>query len=283
MIIAVEFKNGRIKEFDTSAFTSGDVLTSMDRNSKNLMTEFELRLDRLMEDGLILDVFWYDISKKSRERELEGTADEEGNAVSISTAQRRVGYSVTIVNKANLENISRIIVYRANGSVQAAWRQGSENWLIQGSLFEAQRVLTYSDATTTSLNAQASNVFSYLRRAHPSSSEEEIAAMMGFPLEALEEIMGELGCQDVPFQNDVAEVESELTRRFGEGRGAHFRDSASTGAGEGETLDTGASAGEGDGVLDGYKMLLNGMSLGPNPMLADFEDGDEDEEEEDEE
>ena len=41
------------------------------------------------------------------------------------------------------------------------------------------------DAMTTSLNAQASNVFSYLRRAHPSSSEEEIAAMMGFPLDAL--------------------------------------------------------------------------------------------------
>lgn len=282
MIIAVEFKNGRIKEFDTSAFTSGDALTSVDRNAKNLMTEFELRLDKLMEDGLILDVFWYDIAKKARERELEGTADENGNAVSINTAQRRVGYSVTIVNKANLENISRIIVYRANGTVQAAWRQGSENWLIQGSLFEAQRVLTYSDAMTTSLNAQASNVFSYLRRAHPSSSEEEIAAMMGFPLDALEEIMGELGRQDVSFQDSVDEVESELTKRFGEARGAHFKDSAPGDSVEVTPDDTESEVGEAEDEVSGYEMLLSGMSLGPNPMLADFDDEDEEDEDEDE-
>lgn len=280
MIIAVEFKNGRIKEFDTSAFTSGDALTSVDRNAKNLMTEFELRLDKLMEDGLILDVFWYDIAKKARERELEGTADENGNAVSINTAQRRVGYSVTIVNKANLENISRIIVYRANGTVQAAWRQGSENWLIQGSLFEAQRVLTYSDAMTTSLNAQASNVFSYLRRAHPSSSEEEIAAMMGFPLDALEEIMGELGRQDVSFQDSVDEVESELTKRFGGARGAHFKDSDPGDSVEVTPDDAESEAGEAEDEVSGYEMLLSGMSLGPNPMLADFDDEDEDDEDE---
>ena len=280
MIIAVEFKNGRIKEFDTSAFTSGDALTSVDRNAKNLMTEFELRLDKLMEDGLILDVFWYDIAKKARERELEGTADENGNAVSINTAQRRVGYSVTIVNKANLENISRIIVYRANGTVQAAWRQGSENWLIQGSLFEAQRVLTYSDAMTTSLNAQASNVFSYLRRAHPSSSEEEIAAMMGFPLDALEEIMGELGRQDVSFQDSVDEVESELTKRFGGARGAHFKDSAPGDSVAVTPDDAESEAGEAEDEVSGYEMLLSGMSLGPNPMLADFDDEDEDDEDE---
>lgn len=282
MIIAVEFKNGRIKEFDTSAFTSGDALTSVDRNAKNLMTEFELRLDKLMEDGLILDVFWYDIAKKARERELEGTADENGNAVSINTAQRRVGYSVTIVNKANLENISRIIVYRANGTVQAAWRQGSENWLIQGSLFEAQRVLTYSDAMTTSLNAQASNVFSYLRRAHPSSSEEEIAAMMGFPLDALEEIMGELGRQDVSFQDSVDEVESELTKRFGEARGAHFKVSAPGDSVEVTPDDAESEAGEAEDEVSGYEMLLSGMSLGPNPMLAGFDDEDEEDEDEDE-
>ena len=106
--------------------------------------------------------------------------------------------------------------------------------------------------------------------------------MMGFPLDALEEIMGELGRQDVSFQDSVDEVESELTKRFGEARGAHFKDSAPGDSVEVTPDDTESEAGEAEDEVSGYEMLLSGMSLGPNPMLADFDDEDEEDEDEDE-
>lgn len=106
--------------------------------------------------------------------------------------------------------------------------------------------------------------------------------MMGFPLDALEEIMGELGRQDVSFQDSVDEVESELTKRFGEARGAHFKDSAPGDSVEVTADDAESESGEAEDEVSGYEMLLSGMSLGPNPMLADFDDEDEGDEDEDE-
>ena len=209
MIIAVEYKDGRIKEFDCSSFTSGDALTCVEKNAKNMVTEFDLRTDNIERDGLILNVFWHDVTKTFGKRELDAQTDTNGYSTEMAFAQRRAGYSVMICNKKVLNLISRIIVYRANGAVQVAWRQGSEDWLIKGSLFEAQRVLTYTDASTTSLNAQASTVFAYLRRAHPTLSDAEIADMMGYPPDALEEIMGELGMQDV----SVVGAEGPASRR----------------------------------------------------------------------
>ena len=277
MIIAVEYKNGRIKEFDTSAFTSGDALSSIERGSRNMMTEFDLRLDRLDEDGLVLDVFWYDPTRAATERVLDDARDENGHAAVIKCAQRRIGYSVVIVNQRVLELVSRITVYRANGAVQAAWRQGSGNWLIKGSLFEAQRVLTYTDATTTSLNSQACTMFSYLRRAHPASSDAEIAAMMSYPIDALEEIMGELGMQDIGDGDPEAEGGSpELLRRYGR----HFAPGGEGDSEAGESI--GLEAGDLDGDIEGvsgYELLLAGGGDSPNPMLADFGDEEEDEEE----
>ena len=148
------------------------------------------------------------------------------------------------MNPSVLERVSRILVTRANGTVQAAWRQGSGNWLIKGSMFDAQRVLNYSDATTTSMNAQVSRVFSYIRKTSPLMDDEQIARSMGFPLPAIQEIQGQEAEQD-----DPSGKASELA-----GLGA---DGASAPSGDGG----------GDGGLVGYADLV-----GPDPFAAEEPD-----------
>ena len=60
MIIAIEYKNGRMKEFDTSAFTTTNAMSAGDRTARNVMTELDLRLDLVDKVGLRLDFYWYD-------------------------------------------------------------------------------------------------------------------------------------------------------------------------------------------------------------------------------
>lgn len=196
MIIAVEYRNGRIKEYDASGFVPTEASRGRSGASRNVVTEYDLRLDRIADDGLVLDIYWHDQELPGAgSRPVEDAIDEHGKAVALPRAPRRAGVTVTIVNQEVLEEVARIIVWRANGSVQAAWRQGKGNWLVNGAMFEAQRVLTYTDAQTTSLNGQATFVHDYLANAHPELDEGEITAMMGYPLEAYQEIVGEEGSQ----------------------------------------------------------------------------------------
>lgn len=195
MLIGIEYKDGRVKEFDPNAYTSNEAMVGVDRSAKNAVTEFDLRLDRLEEDGLRLNIFWHDTTKKKSTVTLDGVLNENGQLAEIDVASRRPGCTIMVANKSALEQISSIRVHYAGGGEQVAWRQGSGDWLIKGTLFNAQRVLSYTDATTTSINAQAVSVFRYLRAAHPTLSDAEICEMMGYPEEAYREIRAEESAQ----------------------------------------------------------------------------------------
>lgn len=60
MIIAIECKNGRMKELDTSAFTVNNTMSAGDKTARNVLTELDLRLNLVDEVGLRLDFYWYD-------------------------------------------------------------------------------------------------------------------------------------------------------------------------------------------------------------------------------
>lgn len=190
MVISVDFKDGRIREFDLSTYTNGSAMTAYERSAVNVMTEFDLRLDRLEEDGLRLDFFWFDATKEAGERVLDGVEDGAGGAVSVRMAARRPAYSITLLEPFELEDVSRILVYRANQVVQAAWRQGSGNWMVKGTLFDAVRVLSYSDSNFTGLNRQAIEVFSYLSAIYPEMDRRDVASLMGYELDAVDELFG---------------------------------------------------------------------------------------------
>lgn len=188
MIIAIEYKNGRMKEFDTSSFTTTNAMSGGDKTARNVMTELDLRLDLVEAVGLRLDFYWYDATPQGQRVDIPGLADSKGNPVCLTAASRRLGTSVLLCSQGGIEQISRIIVQRANGTVDALWRQGSGDWLINGAKFEAQRVLSYTDATVTSMNSQAVFVFRYMKKANPRMTDEEICRLIGYPLEAYREI-----------------------------------------------------------------------------------------------
>lgn len=190
MKIAVDYTNGRIKEFDLTIFTNNDAIRNGERASKNVTTELDLRLDRLEEDGLRLDLFWHDLAKANETVALDGVKDQNHNPMSAPQARKRVATTVKLLTPRELEGAARIIVERAQEKILVAWRQGSNKWLINGVLFDIQRQLTYNDANTISLNRQAFKTFEYLRRqADESVHDSEIAAMMGYPYEAYLEVL----------------------------------------------------------------------------------------------
>lgn len=188
MIIAIEYKNGRMKEFDTSTFTTTNAMSAGDRTARNVMTELDLRLDLVDKVGLRLDFYWYDATPQGDRIEIPGLTDSMGNPVCLTAASRRLGTSVLLCSQGGIKQISRIIVQRANGTVDALWRQGSGDWLINGAKFEAQRVLSYTDTKFSSMNSQAVFVFKYMKKANPEMTEKEICNLIGYPLEAYKEI-----------------------------------------------------------------------------------------------
>ncbi len=188
MIIALEYRSGRIKEFDTSSFTSPEALRAMERGARNSITEFDLRLDKLDTDGLFLDVFWHDLATSSATRVLSDTPDADGYAIEMPIAQRRPGCSIRIANSAVMQDVARIVVQRAGTSDIVAWRQGTGNWLINGSRFSIMRALTYTDASTTSINATAIRMYGYLHAVYPDMTPKEICDLMGYPYEAYDEV-----------------------------------------------------------------------------------------------
>lgn len=189
MIVAADYRDGRIREFDLSLFTSPNAMTAFDRGSVNIATAVDLRLDRLDEEGLRLDYFWYDVAKSRQQKTLDGVEDQDGEAVSVYVAPRRAAFSVTLLEPFELVDVVRVTVHRAGQPIQAAWRQGSGNWLINGVAFDAARIIAYSDSGIVSMNKQAYSVHSYLMKANPELTTEEAATEMGYPPEAFAELM----------------------------------------------------------------------------------------------
>lgn len=204
MIIAIEYKNGRMKEFDTSAFTTTNAMSAGDRTARNVLTELDLRLDLVDKVGLRLDFYWYDATPQGQSIKIDGLTDSMGNPVCLTSASRRLGTSVLLCSRKGIKQISRIIVQRANGTANVLWRQGSGDWLINGARFEAQRVLTYTDSNVSSTNSQAVFVFKYMKRANPSMSDKAICDLIGYPLAAYMEIQKEEA------KNDEKKVGAEL-------------------------------------------------------------------------
>ncbi|RHL22619.1 hypothetical protein [Collinsella sp. AF38-3AC] len=188
MIIAIEYKNGRMKEFDTSAFTATNAMSAGDKTARNVLTELDLRLDLVDEVGLRLDFYWYDATPQGQRVKIDGLTDSKGDPACLTSASRRLGTSVLLCSRMGIQQISRVIVQRANGTVDALWRQGSGDWLINGARFEAQRVLSYTDCNVTSMNSQAVFVFKYLKKSNPEMADDEICNLIGYPLEAYKEI-----------------------------------------------------------------------------------------------
>lgn len=194
MRITVYYENGLTEDFDTISFTMSEPFKS--EGSKNILTDFQLRFDYLMTKGLLLDVYYYD-AVRNADTHFEAV---EEFGLEIPVASRRLGWRIQLVSKDELD--SAVLILRDNEMF--AWKQGDE-W-INAVKFRLQEILCFSSASTDSTNRKATVLFEYLRRAHPTMTDEEVAALMGFSLEAYRAIQ-EWETENMDFEEPTPELE----------------------------------------------------------------------------
>lgn len=192
MEISVDYDDGRVREFNTSDYTTmprGSVIPE-EPDAVNFVTELDLRLDRLKEEGLRLDIYmnlfgWSTGESIDFTEELGLRANKERRMVKIAT--RYLYGTVQLISAEELRDASYILVRRCGVSIPVAWRQGSGQWLVDGMAFAKTAREIYTDPRVTSTNAQAVVMMHYLTRAHPDMDIHDLVEMTGFMYEAFRE------------------------------------------------------------------------------------------------
>ena len=164
MVIEVLYKSFRYEKFDSSAQTNSEPFRA---KGTNILTDWNLYLGALEENGIILAEHWYD----GNPQHAGGQVTLEGTKVPAAT--RQVGSAMLLVSPDELDDV----VWLKKDGEKLLWREGDE--LINGERFFAMEQLCYSDATVQSINRRAIAVFDYLKHAHPTYSDDEIARIMG--------------------------------------------------------------------------------------------------------
>lgn len=194
MKVEVLFKSHRYEEFDSSTQTCSEPYRG---KGLNVLTDWNLYLGSLEENGIILVQHWYDGNPASS----QGKVTLEG--VEVPASVRKVGCAMLLVSPDELDEI----VWLKKDGEKLLWRDGED--LINGERFFAQEQLCYSDATVQSINRRAIAVFDYLKHAHPTYPDEEIARIMGYTESAIERIRDAEISQDEGFVDDDGEGQNE--------------------------------------------------------------------------
>ena len=194
MKVEVLFKSHRYEEFDSSTQTCPEPYRG---KGLNVLTDWNLYLGSLEENGIILVQHWYDGNPASS----QGKVTLEG--VEVPASVRKVGCAMLLVSPDELDEI----VWLKKDGEKLLWREGDE--LINGERFFAMEQLCYSDATVQSINRRAIAVFDYLKHAHPTYPDDEIARIMGYTESAIERIRDAEISQDEGFVDDDGEGQNE--------------------------------------------------------------------------
>lgn len=187
MRIEVLYKSHRYEEFDSANQTSSDPYR---KTGTNVLTDWNLYLGALDENGVILAQHWYDGNPSSSSGSV--TLEE----VTVPAAVRKVGCAMLLVSPDELDEI----VWLKKDGEKLLWREGDD--LINGERFFAMEQLCYSDAAVKSVNSRALSVFDYLKNAHPDETDEEAAESMGYTTSAIERIRDAEVAQDEGFVDD---------------------------------------------------------------------------------
>lgn len=196
MVIEVLYKSFRYEKFDSSAQTNSEPFRA---KGTNILTDWNLYLGALEENGIILAEHWYD----GNPQHAGGQVTLEGTKVPAAT--RQVGSAMLLVSPDELDDV----VWLKKDGEKLLWREGDE--LINGERFFAMEQLCYSDATVRSINRRAIAVFDYLKHAHPTYSDDEIARIMGYTESAIERIRDAEISQDEGFWTMTGKVKTRKT------------------------------------------------------------------------
>lgn len=188
------YKSFRYEKFDSNTQTNSEPFRS---RGTSVLTDWNLYLGALEENGIILAEHFYDVATAGGQVTLEG--------VQVPAATRQVGCAMLLVSPDELDEV----VWLKKDGEKLLWREGDD--LINGERFFALEQLCYSDATVQSVNRRAIAVFDYLKHAHPTLSDDEVARMMGYTESAIERIKDAETSQDDGFlDGDEPDGEEEL-------------------------------------------------------------------------
>lgn len=156
----------RIEVFDTSELTEKKAL-----GDRNLLTNYELRMDQIDGDRLWLEMFWYDASSKVRSDNPDG---------SMATARRTNGWRFLLADPEDMWHLMAVYL----DDMLVIWRESGE--LVFGALFKLREALYYSDEKTASVSRRAVFLHDYMKRKHPEIADdpEAVCAEIGYPLAA---------------------------------------------------------------------------------------------------
>ena len=186
MVIEVLYKSFRYEKFDSSTQTNSEPFRA---KGTNILTDWNLYLGSLEENGIVLAEHWYD----GNPQHAGGKVTLEGTQVPAAT--RQVGCALLLVSPDELDDV----VWLKKDGEKLLWREGDD--LINGERFFAMEQLCYSDATVQSVNRRAIAVFDYLQNAHPTLSDDEVARSMGYTASAIDRIRDAEVSQDGGFDD----------------------------------------------------------------------------------
>lgn len=166
MKLKLLYDSSRIEMFDTNELTEKKAL-----GDRNLLTNYELRMDQIDGERLWLEMLWYDASSSVR-------ADNPGEA--IATARRTNGWRFLLADPEDMRHL--MAVYLDDALV--IWRESGE--LVFGALFVLRESLYYSDEKTSSISRRAVFLHDYMKRKHPEIADDPdaLCAEIGYPLGA---------------------------------------------------------------------------------------------------
>lgn len=177
MNIQIFYDNGRIDEFDTENFT-----LPQPYEGANMLTNFEVRFDKLGTESLWLHAHYYDANPAYIQENPPGE---------VPVARRKMGWRFLLVDHREIDQVARIVVDGEN----AGWRQGG--MFVNGIRFTQTARACCPLKDSASLNARAVALHDYLAKAHKelASDEEALCSMFGFSAQAYMNVCREEAAQ----------------------------------------------------------------------------------------
>lgn len=166
MEIKILYDDSRLEVFSTSELTEKKAL-----GDRNLLTNYELRMDNVGERKLWLEMLWYDASSAVRADNPPGD---------MPAARRTAGWRFLLADEEDMSHM--VAAYL--GDKLVIWRESGQ--LVFGALFNLLETLYYSDDRTASVSRRAVFLHDYMARKHPETAEDPdvLCAEIGYPPEA---------------------------------------------------------------------------------------------------
>jgi hypothetical protein len=181
MNIRIYFTDGRVTSYSTDGLTTSDPFrAAAPQGSANILTEYNIRLDKLMEEGLFLDVNWYNLLQDRAKMEADELWSEP-----LSVAFYEPGRRIRLTSANAMMKMAKIVI---DGEV-VVWREECARTgdivIVSGICFNMLDRI-HSDAGG-SIKERAFSLFNILQAIYPDKDRADICAMFGYTTNLLDD------------------------------------------------------------------------------------------------